>query len=275
MNCKLSGFTFDDPCIRRKEDEYRRSKWLYMERRINCLVRKLNISNIQFVAHGIMNLQNLIPGRGLFCKAVMKSQSGSPQSSNLYASLVAIVNSRFPDVGLLLVKRAVLQFKEAYDRNNTKKMRDASTFLAHLVNQTVVYEVLAIDVLLLLLSDPSSDNIEVSVSFCTECRSFLLDYAPHKLHEIFKEFISLLRKEGLERRIRVAVVKLLAVRASRFKRYPTMIGKLDLVDEVGDQVRHVVSLLHDIHPETGLDDFKPNSESDNDQCEMFSRMMIN
>ncbi|KAL6493927.1 hypothetical protein OROGR_031836 [Orobanche gracilis] len=280
MDSKRSGFTFDDSCIRRKEDEYRGSKWLYMERRIEVLVRKLYVSNIQFVAHEIMKLHNLIiPGRGLFCQAVMKAQSGSPRSSNLYASLVAIINSRFPDVGLLLVKRVVLgvnvpQFKDAYDRNDTKRMRYASTFLAHLVNQTVVYEVLAIDVLLLLLGDPSPDNIEVAVSFCMECGSSLLDYTPHKLREIFKEFVGLLRKEGMEKRIRVGVVKLLAVRKSRFKRYPSMIDELDLV-EVGDQVTHEVSLLHDIDPETSLDDFKPDSEFDHDQCEMFSRMMIN
>ncbi|KAK6162739.1 hypothetical protein DH2020_002580 [Rehmannia glutinosa] len=269
MKSIRSAVIFDDSCIPRGNDqksmEYQRFKWLSMEKRIMGLVKKVNISNIQSVADEISN-QNLIACRGPFCQAVMKSQLGFPDSSNVYAALVAIINSKFPDVGLLLVKRVVLQFKQAYDCGNKTKMHNTSKFLAHLVNQTVVYELVALDVLLLLLGDPSSDNIEVAVSFCKECGSSLLDYAPHKLHEIFKEFRGLLEKGELEKHVKVSIVKLFAIKRSKFKRYPSILDELDLV-EVGDQVTHEVSLLHDIYPENSVDNFKPDSEFDDGSFE--------
>ncbi|KAL3622336.1 hypothetical protein CASFOL_033747 [Castilleja foliolosa] len=249
--------------------EYQRLKWQSMEKTINQLVTKVNISNIQSVADQMMNLQqNLITARGPFCRAIMKSQSGSPQSSDVYASLVAIINSKFPDVGLLLVKRVVLQFKEAYDHKDEKKMCDTSKFLAHLINQEVVYEVVALDVMLLLLGNPSSDNIRVAVNFCFECGRFLLICAPRRtLDEIFREFNHLVKKGGLTKSDKVLILRLVVARKLGFKRYPCIRDELDLVDD-GDQVTHEVSLLHDISHETSLDYF------DLDECELFSRMTI-
>ncbi|KAL3622339.1 hypothetical protein CASFOL_033750 [Castilleja foliolosa] len=252
---------------------YQRLKWQSMEKRINQLVSKVNISNIQPVADQIMNLQqNLITARGPFCRAIMKSQSGCPHSSDVYASLVAIINSKFPDVGLLLVKRVVLQFKEAYDHKDEKKLRKTSKFLAHLINQEVVYEVVALDVMLLLLGNPSSDNIGVAVSFCLECGQSLLCSIPHhKIDEIIREFNRVLKKGVLRKSVQVSIVRLLAARRSRFRMYPCTSHELELV-EFGEQVTHEVSLLHDISPETSLDDFDPKSGLD--ECDMFSRMMI-
>ncbi|KAI3444879.1 hypothetical protein Pfo_001544 [Paulownia fortunei] len=270
---RFKWFSIDDFCIPQGKDEqsieYQRFKWFAMEKRIMGLVNKVNVSNIQLVADEILN-QNLIAGRGMFCQAIMKSQLGFPQLSNVYAALVAIINSEFPDVGLLLVKRVVLQFNEAYECSNKKQMEDTSKFLAHLVNQTVVYELLAWDVLMLLLGNPSSDNVEVAVSFCIQCGSSMLDFAPHKLQEILKEFRRLLCKGSLEKRIQVLIVKLFAVKRSKFKKYPSIIDELDLV-KFEDQVTHQVSLLHDIHPETSVDNFKPNSEFD--EHEMRNQIM--
>lgn len=54
-------------------------------------------------------LQNLVRGRGLFCRAVMKSQMASPTFTPVYSALVAVVNTKFPEIGELLLKRVILQ----------------------------------------------------------------------------------------------------------------------------------------------------------------------
>jgi pre-mRNA-splicing factor CWC22 len=67
----------------------------------------------------------------------MKSQMASPSFTNIYAALVAVVNTKFPEIGELLLTRVVLQFRRAYKRNDKPICIAASKFLAHLVNQQV------------------------------------------------------------------------------------------------------------------------------------------
>jgi hypothetical protein len=47
-------------------------------------------------------------GRGLFVRAVMKAQLASPGFTHIYAALVAVVNTKLPEVGELLLKRVSL-----------------------------------------------------------------------------------------------------------------------------------------------------------------------
>ena len=48
-----------------------------------------------------------------------------------------MVNTKFPEIGELLLTRVVLQFRRAYKRNDKPICIAASKFLAHLVNQQV------------------------------------------------------------------------------------------------------------------------------------------
>ena len=54
-------------------------------------------------------LQNLERGRGLLCRTLMKSQLASTEFSATFAALVAIINTKLPEVGELLLKRVVWQ----------------------------------------------------------------------------------------------------------------------------------------------------------------------
>ena len=57
----------------------------------------------------LASLQNLIRGRGAFCRSMMKSQLASPTFTPTYAALVAIINTKFPEIGELLLKRVISQ----------------------------------------------------------------------------------------------------------------------------------------------------------------------
>lgn len=57
----------------------------------------------------VSGLQNLIRGRGVFCRSIMKSQLASPTFTPTYAALVAIINTKFPEIGELLLKRVISQ----------------------------------------------------------------------------------------------------------------------------------------------------------------------
>lgn len=246
--------TEEEERIKRQESE-----WIAMEKRITELVDSVRVSNVRIVANQLMS-DDIVRGKGLFCQAIMKSQSKFPELSNVYASLVAVINCEFPEVGFLLVKRAVLQFKESFDCKDKKKLLKASKFLAHLVNQRVVYAILALDAMLFLLVDPRRDNVEVAVSFCTQCGSLLRAIEPYKLKEILEEFHRVLKEGALGKSVKLMIMKLFAAKKSMFKNHPSIIDELDLVKDPEDSVIHEVSVLEDIDPETSVDCFDPNSD---------------
>jgi pre-mRNA-splicing factor CWC22 len=97
--------------------EYQRLTWDALRKSINGLVNKVNAANIKNIIPEIF-AENLIRGRGLFCRSCMKSQMASPGFTDVFAGLVAVVNTKFPEVGELLLRRIVLQLKRAFKRND-------------------------------------------------------------------------------------------------------------------------------------------------------------
>ena len=60
-------------------------------------------------SHWRPGVQNLERGRGLFCRSLMKSQMASPTFTPIFAGLVSVVNTKFPEIGELLLQRLILQ----------------------------------------------------------------------------------------------------------------------------------------------------------------------
>jgi pre-mRNA-splicing factor CWC22 len=50
------------------------------------------------------------------------------------------------------------------------------------VNQQVAHEIIALELLTVLLENPTNDSVEVAVGFVTECGSTLQDLTPRGLH---------------------------------------------------------------------------------------------
>ncbi|CAI5936611.1 unnamed protein product [Closterium sp. NIES-65] len=256
----------------RSSAEYQRLTWDALRKSINGLVNKVNASNIKNIIPELF-AENLVRGRGLLCRACIKSQMASPTFTHVFAALVAVVNTKFPELGELLLKRIILQFRRAFRRNdkmaspifthvfaalvavvntifpelgelllkriilqfrrafrrNDKPVLVAACrflahlgnqqvaheivaldlpllptslsispsfpprpspppspllqpvlvaacrFLAHLCNQQVAHEIVALELLTLLLETPTDDSVEVAVSFVKECGAVLHD----------------------------------------------------------------------------------------------------
>lgn len=79
--------------------------------------------------------ENLMRGKGLLAKAIMKAQMASPTFTHVYAALLAAVNTKLPDVVRLVIHREIDQFKKAYRRNNKLLCKASIQMLGHLVNQ--------------------------------------------------------------------------------------------------------------------------------------------
>lgn len=83
--------------------------WEMLRKSINGIVNKVNTANIQNIILELFN-ENLLRGKGLLARAIMKAQMASPNFSHVYAALIAVINTKLPDLVRLIISRYIIQF---------------------------------------------------------------------------------------------------------------------------------------------------------------------
>ncbi|KAH8737979.1 hypothetical protein BGZ61DRAFT_439361 [Ilyonectria robusta] len=238
--------------------EYQRMAWEALKKSINGLINKVNTANIKYIVPELFG-ENLVRGRGLFCRSIMKAQAASLPFTPIYAAMAAIVNTKLPQVGELLVKRIVMQFRKGFKRNDKAVCLSSTTFLAHLINQQVQYEMLAGQILLLLLHKPTDDSVEIAVGFCREVGQYLEEMQPSISMAVFDQFRNILHEADIDKRTQYMIEVLFQVRKDKFKDNPAVKEELDLVEEE-DQITHRVELDGEVDVQDGLNIFKFDAE---------------
>jgi pre-mRNA-splicing factor CWC22 len=119
----------------------------------------------------------------------------------------------------------------------------------------VVHELLALEVLTLLLANPTDDSVEVAVNFTKECGQILAELCPEGLRAIFERFRGILHEGEIDKRVQYTIEGLFAIRKGGFADYPAVHEQLDLV-ESGDQITHETTLEEKIDCEDKLDVFR-------------------
>jgi pre-mRNA-splicing factor CWC22 len=97
--------------------EYQRLSWDALRKSITGIVNRVNITNIKLIMPELF-AENLIRGRGLFARSIMKAQAASLPFTPVFAALVAIINTKLPQVGELVLTRIISQFRKSFKRNN-------------------------------------------------------------------------------------------------------------------------------------------------------------
>eukprot|EP00397_Hematodinium_sp_SG-2012_P007661 GEMP01007710.1.p1 GENE.GEMP01007710.1~~GEMP01007710.1.p1 ORF type:complete len:601 (+),score=121.05 GEMP01007710.1:81-1883(+) len=240
--------------------EYQRQTWEALRKSVNGLVNKLNVDNVRDLVPEIFQ-ENLIRGRGLLCRAIIRAQMASPGFTHIYACLASVLNSKLPEVGDLLLRRIILQFRRSYKRNDKIVLSATAKFLAHLVNQKVCSEVLALQVCMLFLENITSDSIEVCVIFVQECGAALEEIMPAGARAIFDRLRHVMQEDSIDERVQYIIESLLNIRRRKFVDHPAIPDELDLVEEE-DQVTHEFDLLEDeCKGEEMLNIFRPQEPS--------------
>lgn len=235
--------------------EFQRMSWDALKKSVTGLVNKVAADNIKHIVPELFGGANLIRGRGLFCRAIMKAQSLSLPFTPVFASLVAIVNTKLPMVGELLVVRLVSQFRRSFKRNDKAVCAATATFIAHLVNQRVAHEILALEILVLLLEKPTDDSVEIAVAFMREVGAFLAEESPKANNSIYDRFRAVLYEGSISKRVQYMIEVLSQVRREKYKDNPIVAEGLDLVEEE-DQITHKIGLDDELKVEEGLNMFK-------------------
>jgi len=238
--------------------EFQRMAWEALKKSLQGLVNKANTANIRQIVPELFG-ENLIRGRGLLAQSLIKAQAASLPFTPIYAALVAVINSKIPTLGELLLRRLVLRFRKGYKRNDKAVCLSATTFLAHLVNQQVAHEMVAAQILLLLLKKPTDDSVEIAVNFTREVGQFLDDMNPAIANVVFDQFRNILHEAPIDKRTQYMIEVLFQARKDKFKDNTAVKEELDLVEEE-DQIKHFVELDGDIDPQDTLNIFRYDAE---------------
>lgn len=92
----------------------------------------------------------------------------SPNFTHVYAALIAVINTKFPDIVQLIISRVILQYQRAYVRNNKIVCMATTKMIAHLINQKVLGEYAGLQLLMVALENPTEDSVDVACDFMIE-----------------------------------------------------------------------------------------------------------
>ncbi|KAF3843300.1 hypothetical protein F7725_002149 [Dissostichus mawsoni] len=227
---------------------YQRMSWEALKKSINGLINKVNVANIVFIIQELLQ-ENIVRGRGLLARSMLQAQAASPIFTHVYSAVISIINSKFPQIGELILKRLILSFRRSYRRNIKQQCLTASKFVAHLINQNVAHEVLCLEMLTLLLERPTDDSVEVAIAFLKECGLKLTEVSPRGINAIFERLRNVLHESAIDKRVQYMIEE------GRFQRPPVIPEGLDLVDE-GEQFTHMLPLDDEYNIDDILNVFK-------------------
>lgn len=117
-----------------------KESWAVLQKSINGIINRVNPTNIKQMT-ALLFTSNLIRGRGLLTKSLLKAQQISPSFTSTYASLLSVINTKLPETGELVLSRLILNFRRSYKRRDKSGALSCTKFVAHFVNQSMAHEV--------------------------------------------------------------------------------------------------------------------------------------
>ncbi|KAG8347799.1 MA3 domain [Trypanosoma vivax] len=156
---KENGGSADNGNGSRDTDEgWQREAWQALSHSITGIINRVSADNVQHSATELFR-ENIIRGRGLLCRSLMRAQSADPDLTNVFAALVSCVNKELSVIGLLLSKRLVVQWRRLRRRKDWTMLRCVSRFIAwlyifNIINVDIIYQI----ILAHLTAEPRTDD---------------------------------------------------------------------------------------------------------------------
>ncbi|KAL7442652.1 hypothetical protein ACHAXM_011978 [Skeletonema potamos] len=247
-----------------------RQTWETLQRTINGTINRLNITTIKPLIHSLFQKANLIRGRGILIKSILHGVMSSPNYAHIYVALLAVINTKLPECGELLVTRAILAFRKGYQRRDRMMVSSILALLGHLFNQGLTHELLSLQILTILLDgDPTDDSVDVAVGYMCIVGRHLMEVSPAGVHAVMERFRGLLHEGVIGRRGQYRIETLLKIKRGGFVDYPTLPDEeyLDLVERE-DQITFELGLDDDgLSNQEQLDVFRFDEDYDENEKE--------
>ncbi|VTZ71227.1 pre-mRNA-splicing factor CWC22, putative [Plasmodium chabaudi chabaudi] len=225
----------------KKSSAYQKNEWMKLKKKINNIVNKVNIDNIGEICYELFEC-NLIRGKGIFSRAILHAQLSSPAFTNVFTCLLCIVNSKFPNIGLLTIHRTILHFRRAYKRCDKIACFNSVKFIAHMINQRVLNEIVGLQLCSLLLQNITNDSVQVCTYFLAEVGQLYMNICRSGLDIIFDRLKDIIQEGNINIKTQYDIEKLWNYRKNYFKDFPTVLEDLDIISE-DDKIVHEIDLL--------------------------------
>jgi len=218
--------------LERKQDMKRqRQSWDILKTCIFGNINRLNTTNIKPLIYDLFRNANLIRGRGLLAKAILRATKASPMHSHVYASLVAVLNTKLPEIGEIILVRLVSQFYKGYTRRDKMTSLVITKLIGNLFNHRVCHDLLILQILTLLLEgDPTDDSIDVAIELTKNVGILLKETSSAGVHAIMERLRNLLHQGTIGKRVTFKIEDLMKEKKRNFENYPTILDNLDLVN---------------------------------------------
>ena len=238
-----------------------RQQWELLKKTINGTINRLNNNTIKDLIHSLFKDANLIRGKGLLAKSIIRAATTSPTFSPVYSSLIAVINTKLPEIGELILVRAILTFRKSYARRDKSLTMAITNFIGCLFNQGLCHELLCLQLLTVLLEgDPTDDSVDIAVHFTKIVGMGLMETSPTGVHAVMERFRNLLHDGRIARRVQYKIEELMKIRKNRFKEFPALHEELDLVERE-EQITFELGLDDEgLEKEEGLDMFKYDAD---------------
>ena len=130
--------------------------------------------------------------------------------------------------------------------------------IAHLVNQQVIHELIALEILALLLENPTEESVEIAAEFMMECGQVLTELTLAGVNAIFERFRGILHEGEIDKRVQYIIENLFAVRKNNFTDHVGITQELDLIEDE-DRITHEVTLSSELNTQDSLNVFRPDT----------------
>ena len=90
-------------------------------------------------------------------------------------------------------------------------------FIGQLVNHQVAHEIVALQIMALLLERATDDSVEIAVSLCKAVGAYLTDVSGKSIMAIFELFRNVLQEGRIHKRVQYMIEVLFEVRKEKFK----------------------------------------------------------
>lgn len=251
----------EKPSVDFNDEKFQREEWEKQRKSIVIYLKKLNMSNIKEVIFSLFKI-DLSTCRGIFVKSIMIEQDLNQDNTIVYASLVAVLNSRIPMIGNLLIKRLINKFKLTLQRGDTVSAVSNVKFIAQLVNFKVADPLLALQIIINLLDISNPFNIQLVYELLNLCGSFLMEEQAESVNKIYQKLRILLTEGLVSNKGQLLIQKCMQIRKLEFETNEKIPDDLDLVED-DDIITHKITFNEDINIEDNLDvfNFDPNFET--------------
>lgn len=247
--------TTDNNKQQQQDDLIQRLQFDKLRKFINGSINKINADNIQYIVTDIFN-ENIIRGRGLLCQALINSQLISISYTAAYACFIAVINTKLPEIGELLLKRLITNYQNvihnknitlynSITHNNQKNiLLHTIIFIAHCINRYICHEIIGLQIITYLLENYMNNKeyyIELCIEFIKHVGQRLFDIIPQGMISIFDTLRNMLHNDRISDRIKQQIEELIVIRRNEFSDYPAIQDCYDLID-INEQITHELML---------------------------------